>query len=53
MTNYGYAVPDPEHSRRQSIWFTGGTIEPADEDKESVKAWKKVFRANATEEKSE
>ena len=52
MTNYGYSLPDPEHTRRQSIWFTGGTIEPADEDEESVKAWKRVFGANAAEEKT-
>ncbi|KAL7456748.1 hypothetical protein ACHAWC_008218 [Mediolabrus comicus] len=53
MTNYGYALPDPEHTRRQSIWFTGGTIEPADEDEESIEAWKRVFGANETEGKSE
>ncbi len=53
MTNYGYSLPDAEHTRRQSIWFTGGTIEPADEDEESIEAWKKVFGANAAEEKSE
>ncbi len=29
--------------RRLSIWFTGGTIEPADEDAESIRAWKRLF----------
>ena len=55
MTNYGYALPDPDQlsSRRQSIWFTGGTIEPADEDEESIRAWKKVFGASAVEEEED
>jgi hypothetical protein len=43
MTNYAYTLPDPSLPRRLSIWFTGGTIEPADEDEESLRAWKKVF----------
>ncbi|KAK1738377.1 putative plastid-lipid-associated protein [Skeletonema marinoi] len=43
MTNYAYTLPDPSVPGRLSIWFTGGTIEPADEDEESVRAWKKVF----------
>lgn len=56
LTNYGYALPDPFVSDRKSIWFTGGTIEPADDDEESVKEWKKIFVAHSidnanTEEK--
>ena len=43
MTNYAYTLPDPSIPGRLSIWFTGGTIEPADEDAKSVKAWKQVF----------
>eukprot|EP00986_Skeletonema_menzelii_P002892 scaffold843_cov143-Skeletonema_menzelii.AAC.11 len=43
MTNYAYTLPDPSVPGRLSIWFTGGTIEPADEDAESVRAWKKIF----------
>lgn len=43
MTNYAYTLPDPSVPGRLSIFFTGGTIEPADEDEESVRAWKKVF----------
>ena len=43
MTNYAYTLPDPSVPARLSIFFTGGTIEPADEDAESVKAWKQVF----------
>ena len=41
MTNYGYALPDPALPSRKSIWFTGGTIEPADDD--AVDEWKKIF----------
>ena len=41
LTNYGYALPDPANPNRKSIWFTGGTIEPADE--RSLSEWKKVF----------
>ena len=43
MTNYAYTLPDPSLPGRLSIWFTGGTIEPAAEDEESVRAWKKAF----------
>lgn len=41
MINYGYCLPDPDHPDRKSIWFTGGTIEPADENR--LDEWKKVF----------
>lgn len=41
MTNYGYTLPDPSNPNRKSIWFTAGTIEPADED--SLEDWKKLF----------
>jgi hypothetical protein len=43
LTNYGYALPDPSKRNRSSIWFTAGTIEPADADKESLKEWKQIF----------
>jgi hypothetical protein len=43
LTNYGYALPDPTNPNRKSIWFTGGTIEPADE--RQLDDWKKVFGA--------
>jgi len=41
MINYGYCLPDPDHPDRKSIWFTGGTLEPADENR--LDEWKKVF----------
>jgi hypothetical protein len=41
LTNYGYTLPDPDNPNRYSIWFTAGTIEPADED--SLEDWKKLF----------
>ena len=44
LTNYGYALPDPVHPNRKSIWFTGGIIEPAQEH--SLEEWKKIFGAN-------
>ncbi len=43
LTNYAYTLPDPSVPGRLSIWFTGGTIEPADEDIVSVRAWKRLF----------
>ena len=46
MTNYGYALPDPVHPNRKSVWFTGGTIEPAQEH--SLDEWKKIFGAYTT-----
>ena len=48
MTNYGYALPDPDPSNpnRKSIWFTGGTIEPAQEH--SLNEWKRIFGANSS-----
>ena len=41
LTNYGYVLPDPTLPDRKSIWFTGGTIEPAGDD--SLDEWKKIF----------
>ncbi len=45
LTNYGYALPDPAHPDRKSIWFTGGTVEPADDDR--IDEWRKVFGSTA------
>ena len=45
MINYGYCLPDPDHPDRKSIWFTGGTLEPADENR--LDEWKKVFGTNS------
>lgn len=46
LTNYGYALPDPTYPNRKSIWFTGGTIEPAQDS--SLEQWKKIFGANTS-----
>mmetsp|Transcript_53431 Transcript_53431/g.159883 ORF Transcript_53431/g.159883 Transcript_53431/m.159883 type:complete len:152 (+) Transcript_53431:1609-2064(+) len=40
MTMRGYILPDPDHSHRLSVWFDGGTIEPADMD---LNQWKAVL----------
>jgi len=42
MTNYGYMLPDPEVPNRQSIWFTGGTLEVNDEEND-LEEWKRIF----------
>jgi len=43
MVNYGYSLPDPDRPRiARSIWFTGGTLEPADES--DLEEWKRIFR---------
>ena len=48
MTNYGYALPDPTHPDRKSIWFTGGTIEPAEDNR--LDEWQKIFAAKSDDE---
>ena len=45
LTSYGYALPDPADPNRVSIWFTGGTIEPADELR--LGEWREVFGTRA------
>lgn len=51
LTNYGYALPDPTHPNRKSIWFTGGTIESAQDH--SLDEWKRIFGATtASKDKS-
>jgi hypothetical protein len=45
MTNYGYALPDPNVSNRFTIFFTGGLLEPNDET--DLVEWKKVFGVDA------
>ena len=42
MTTYGYTLPDPDSPNRQSIWITGGRIEPND-DEADLKAWRELF----------
>jgi hypothetical protein len=41
MTTYGYALPNPDHPNRLSIWFTGGSLEVNDAD--DLDRWKQVF----------
>jgi len=43
MTTYGYTLPDPDVPHRQSVWITGGRIEPND-DGADLAAWKRQFR---------
>ncbi len=42
MTTFGYSLPDPNTPNRHSIWFTGGRIEPNDNESD-ISAWKKLF----------
>ena len=42
MTNYGYLLPDPHIPNRVSVWFTGGSLEVNDEEKD-LEEWKKIF----------
>jgi len=43
MTTYGYTLPDPDTPNRQSVWITGGRIEPNDDEQDLV-AWKRLFK---------
>jgi hypothetical protein len=45
MTTYGYTLPDPKSSKRQSVWITGGKIEPNDDIADQME-WKKLFEAH-------
>jgi len=40
MTTFGYMIPDPEHPNRDSVWITGGKIEPHPSDQQ---AWLTLF----------
>jgi len=42
LTMQGYSLPDPTTSNRLSIWFSGGSLEVQDEEKDSAE-WKKIF----------
>jgi PAP_fibrillin len=46
MTNYGYLLPDPNVPNRVSVWFTGGSLEVNDEEKD-LEEWKEIFGENA------
>ena len=41
MTSFGYCLPDPTHSNRLKVWFTGGSIECNDEF--DLEHWKTIF----------
>lgn len=43
MTNYGYMLPDPLVHNRLTVWFTGGSLEPNDDD--DLEEWKRIFNA--------
>lgn len=42
LTNYGYCLPDPDISNRLTVWFTGGSLEVEDEEKD-LDQWRKLF----------
>lgn len=42
LTTQGYSIPDPNVANRLSIWFSGGSLEVQDEEKD-VDEWKKIF----------
>jgi hypothetical protein len=42
MTTNGYTLPDPENPNRQSVWITGGRIDPND-DPMDQREWMKLF----------
>ena len=42
MTNFGYAIPDPNAPNRLSIWFTGGQLEVNDEVND-LEDWQRIF----------
>jgi hypothetical protein len=42
MTTCGYVLPDPAVPNRLSIWFTGGRIEPND-DENDEREWRRLF----------
>lgn len=42
LTNHGYCLPDPDVANRLTVWFTGGSLEVEDEEKD-LKEWKQLF----------
>jgi hypothetical protein len=49
LTTQGYSIPDPNVSNRLSIWFSGGTLEVQDEEKDG-KEWKQIFDVDSASE---
>jgi len=42
MHTYGFSLPDPDTPHRDTIWITGGRIEP-NNDTQDFQAWKRQF----------
>ena len=42
MTTYGYTLQDPKDPSRQSVWITGGRIEPNNDPADQAN-WKQLF----------
>ena len=42
LTNYGYCIPDPDFPDRLSVWFSGGSIEVADPERDG-EDWNRLF----------
>jgi hypothetical protein len=40
LTNHGFCIPDPSEPNRLSVWFSGGTLEAVDEERE----WQTLFQ---------
>lgn len=41
LTNHGYCIPDPEVPNRLTVWFSGGSLEMADDY--DLPVWKELF----------
>jgi hypothetical protein len=42
MTTYGYCIADPHVPNRETVWITGGRIEPNDADSDREE-WRRLF----------
>lgn len=51
MTTYGYTLPDPTEPSRQSVWITGGRVEPNDDPADRA-AWRHLFTTHPPNQKS-
>lgn len=54
QTTHGYILPDPRTPNRLSVWFTGGTLEPAttndDGVGEDLEEWGRLFTSGCSKE---
>ena len=46
LTTQGYSIPDPTIPNRLSIWFSGGSLEVQDEEKD-LEEWEKIFNVSS------